>query len=179
MTAAITVIPQQFEMEVKEGLKFILNHLDNLWPRMISTYTTGGAQKPVENLAEAMAWFRAANFLDCRISAYPIYTDSYVQRTGIAPTVLLADIDKEHFKTPEEFELAATRNRIRYIYLSIDDPPKAQSILIITILLTIVVKGIIRFITLVIRLCIVITSRYFGCRIVDIMIAGARRTHRC
>ena len=67
----------------------------------------------------------------------------------------------------------------RYIYLSIDDPPKAQSILIITILLTIVVKGIIRFITLVIRLCIVITSRYFGCRIVDIMIAGARRTHRC
>jgi len=109
MTAAITVIPQQFEMEVKEGLKFILNHLDNQWPRMISTYTTGGAQKPVENLAEAMAWFRAANFLDCRISAYPIYTDSYVQRTGIAPTVLLADIDKEHFKTPEEFELAATR----------------------------------------------------------------------
>ena len=95
-------------MEVKEGLIFILNHLDNLWPRMVSTYATGGRQRLVNNFAEAFAWFKASNFLDCRISAYPKYTDYYVSKTGIAPSVLLVDIDKEHF-IPEEFELTATR----------------------------------------------------------------------
>ena len=102
------------EIEVKEGLIFILNHLDNLWPRMISTYPTKGGQRLVNNFAEAMAWFKAANFLDCRISAYPKYTDYYVSRTGIAPSILLVDIDKEHFKTAEEFELTATRTRTNF-----------------------------------------------------------------
>jgi hypothetical protein len=56
-----------------------------------------------------MAWFKASNFLDCRISAYPKYTDYYINRTGIAPVVLLVDIDKEYFNPSEEFELAAAR----------------------------------------------------------------------
>ena|SRR5215467_12544885 len=108
-TTTIEVTSKQFEMEVKEGLVYILNHLDGLWPRMISTYATRGAQICVKNFAEAMARFKAANFLDCRISAYPNYTRDYISSTGIAPTVLLVDIDKEHFKTDEEFESAATR----------------------------------------------------------------------
>ncbi|MGA9153702.1 MAG: hypothetical protein WBZ36_24230 [Candidatus Nitrosopolaris sp.] len=103
------ITSKQFEMEVKEGLIYILNHLDNLWPRMVSTHATGGAQRLVNNFAEAMAFFKAASFLDCRISAYPKYTDYYVSKTGIAPTVLMVDIDKEHFGTPEEFELATTK----------------------------------------------------------------------
>jgi hypothetical protein len=109
-TATLTAITsKQFEMEVKEGLIFIINHLADLWPRTISTHATKGGQRLVNNFAEAMAWFKAANFLDCRISAYPKYTDYYVSRTGIAPSILLVDIDKEHFKTAEEFELTATR----------------------------------------------------------------------
>jgi hypothetical protein len=108
-TLAAAITSKQFEMEVKEGLIFILNHLDDLWPRMVSTYTTRGGQRLVNKFAEAMAWFKAANFLDCRISAYPKYTNDYISRTGIAPSVLLVDIDKEHFKTAEEFELTATR----------------------------------------------------------------------
>ncbi len=108
-TTAAAITSKLFEMEVKEGLTFILNHLDDLWPRMISTYATGGGQRLVNNFEQAMAWFKAANFLDCRISAYPKYTDYYINRTGIAPTVLLVDIDNEYFKTTEEFELAATR----------------------------------------------------------------------
>jgi hypothetical protein len=107
-TTATPIISKQFEMEVKEGLIFILNHLGGLYPRTISTYATGGRQRLVNNFAEAMAFFKAANFLDCRISAYPKYTDYYVNKTGIAPSVLLVDIDKEHF-IPEEFELTATR----------------------------------------------------------------------
>jgi hypothetical protein len=93
ISTAIT--SKQFEMEVKEGLIYILNHLDDLWPRTVSTYATGGGQKLINNFAEAMAWFKAANFLDCRISAYPKYTDYYVSETGIAPSLLLVDIDKE------------------------------------------------------------------------------------
>jgi hypothetical protein len=99
-----SITSKQFEMEVMEGLKYILTHTDDLLPRMISTHATGGAQRPVKNLAEAVVWFKASYYLDCRISAYPKYTDDYISRTGIAPTVLLADIDREHFGTTEEFE---------------------------------------------------------------------------
>lgn len=112
MTATITVptiTSKQFEAEVREGLIYILNHLDGLWPRMISTYATGGGQRLVYSFEEVMARFKAANFLDCRISAYPKYTDFYINRTGIAPTVLLVDIDREHFDTTELFELAAAK----------------------------------------------------------------------
>ncbi|MGA9151625.1 MAG: hypothetical protein WBZ36_13690 [Candidatus Nitrosopolaris sp.] len=44
-TTAAAITSKQFEMEVKEGLVFILNHLDGLWPRMISTYATKGGQR--------------------------------------------------------------------------------------------------------------------------------------
>jgi len=76
---------------------------------MISTYATRGAQRLVNSFEEAMAWFKAANFLDCRISAYPKYTDFYINRTGIAPSLLLVDIDREHFDTTEQFELCAAK----------------------------------------------------------------------
>jgi hypothetical protein len=108
-TTAPIITSKQFEMEVKDGLIFILNHLDDLWPRMVSTYSTKGGQKLVNNFAETMAWFKASNFLDCRISAWPKYTNDYINRTGIAPTVLLVDIDRENFETTELFELAAAK----------------------------------------------------------------------
>src|SRR5215469_13420614 len=93
--ALTAITSKQFEMEVKEGLVYILNHTDGLWPRMISTYSTRGAQRLVRNFTEAMSWFKASSFLDCRISAYPVYTNDYINRTGIAPTTLLVDIDRE------------------------------------------------------------------------------------
>ncbi|MGA9151334.1 MAG: hypothetical protein WBZ36_12215 [Candidatus Nitrosopolaris sp.] len=106
MTTIIDTIPK--EMEVRDSLIFILNHTDNLWPRTISTLDTRGAQILVNSLEEVMKWFKASNFIDCRINAYAKYTDYYINRTGIAPTVLLVDIDREHFKTIEDFELAVT-----------------------------------------------------------------------
>jgi hypothetical protein len=106
-TATLTpIISKQFEMEVKEGLAFILNHLDDLWPRMISTYATRGGQRLVNNMYHAFA----SNFLDCRISAYPKYTDYYINRTGIAPSVLLVDVDRAHFETAELFDITTTRS---------------------------------------------------------------------
>jgi len=45
-----TIASKQFEMEVKEGLIFILIHLDDLWPRMISIHATKGAPRRQEIL---------------------------------------------------------------------------------------------------------------------------------
>lgn len=52
---------------------------------------------------------KPSNLLDCRISAYPIYTEYYINRTGIAPTILVVDIDRRQFETSEQFELAAAK----------------------------------------------------------------------
>jgi len=105
--------------KVEEGLRFIISHFDPnepLWPRTISSHTTGGKQIVVNSIHEALKWFKAANFRDCRISAYPIYTDEYIKRTGIvfAPTILLCDLDREHFGTNEEFEAVVTKIMVNF-----------------------------------------------------------------
>lgn len=96
-------------ISIEDGLEFILSHCDDLWPRTISTYATGGRQIVVNSFEEAMAWFNASKLRNSRISGYPNYTKNYIDRTGIAPSLLLADLDREHFATTEEFELAAAK----------------------------------------------------------------------
>jgi hypothetical protein len=55
------------------GLDFILSHFrGSIWPRTISTAATYGAQVLVYSKEEALARFKAANLLDCRINAYLI-----------------------------------------------------------------------------------------------------------
>ena len=57
--------------EIKRGLEFILTHFAAFgFPRTISTKTTEGRQLLVNNRAEALARFKQANYLDCRINAY-------------------------------------------------------------------------------------------------------------
>ena len=57
--------------QVKTGLDFILSHFAAFaLPRTISTKTTEGRQVWVNNKAEALARFKQANYLDCRINAY-------------------------------------------------------------------------------------------------------------
>ena len=71
---------------VEQGLDFILEHFEFqyfIWPRTISTKTTQGRQILVYSKEEAFARFKQANFLDCRISAYPSskYTRHIKQET--------------------------------------------------------------------------------------------------
>jgi Primase X len=104
---------QEREKKVLEGLRLIVKHLDDSTPvwatgRWISTYVNKGSGKEqrfsvVYSEQEAMARCKAANFLDCRIRAYHDVNDDY---TKMAPSTLVADLDREHFKTTEEFELA-------------------------------------------------------------------------
>lgn len=81
----------QFPNPIEEGLDFILNHFkEPIFPRTISTKTTEGRQVVVYNKEEVLARFKAANFLDCKISAYP----KYVEWQGInrqAPSLIFIE----------------------------------------------------------------------------------------
>jgi hypothetical protein len=88
MTATFTTTP------IAEGLELILSHIEsrifsgdskpsyfNLWPKTISTAKMEGAQIRVNSPNQAISEFYKARFLDCKINAYPNYTDDF--RKGI------------------------------------------------------------------------------------------------
>jgi hypothetical protein len=102
------------------GLDFILSHFHNqeIWPRTISTRTIGGKQIVINSQEEALARFAQANWLDCRISAYPpnaMVNPSAVERfqglTWVTPRnmVVIIDLDKYTFKSDKALQLALTR----------------------------------------------------------------------
>jgi hypothetical protein len=81
----------------EESLDFILSHFKEGFPRTISTNTTEGKQVVVYSKKEALAWFKAANYLDCKINAYP----KFVEWKGIhrqAPNFIFIDLDQGRFK---------------------------------------------------------------------------------
>jgi hypothetical protein len=87
-----------------DGLDLILNHFKEGFPRTISTKIREGIQIPVYNKEEALARFKAANYLDCKISAYP----KYVEWQGInrqAPNLIFIDLDLTRFNSKLELEL--------------------------------------------------------------------------
>lgn len=104
---------------VERGLDHILSHFQGpLWPRTVSTKATEGRQILVNSREEAIARFKRANFLDCRISAYPHNVDenpSAIARfqgiTTATPSniIVMIDLDRCNFKTDRAFELALSR----------------------------------------------------------------------
>jgi hypothetical protein len=101
---------------VVEGLDFILSHFEErIWPRTISTKTTEGRQVLVCNKEEALARYEQANYLDCRISAYPDYTQWNVTNRQ-APNLIFIDLDLSHFKSIEALDraLKKTLKNIRH-----------------------------------------------------------------
>jgi hypothetical protein len=77
---------------VAEGLDFILGHFQEpIWPRSISTQTTEGRQVLAYSKEEVLAWFEAANFLDCRINEF----HDYIVWNGInrqSPNLIFIDL---------------------------------------------------------------------------------------
>ena len=104
---------------IERGLDHILSHFQEpLWPRTISTKATEGRQILVNSREEALSRFKRANFLDCRISAYPPNADenpSAIARfQGIKTStpsniIVMIDLDRCNFKTDIAFELALSR----------------------------------------------------------------------
>jgi hypothetical protein len=82
---------------IEDGLDFILGHFqDCLFPRTISTKTTEGRQVPVYNKEEALARFKQADYLDCKISAYPKYVE-WQGLTDKHQTLSLSTWTRVHF----------------------------------------------------------------------------------
>jgi Primase X len=86
-------------MELQD-IEFIVNHSKlPVFPRTISTKLTQRSQIRVNTIQEAYARFKQADFIDCRINAYPIYADNYQGADRLAPSLVMCDLDQSNFKT--------------------------------------------------------------------------------
>ena len=80
--------------KVKEGIQFILSHFEGrqqLFPRKISTALSNDRQFTVYDKEQILKECIKANFIDCRINAYPILYDS--NNSIQAPNVIFLDLD--------------------------------------------------------------------------------------
>jgi len=94
---------------ITDGLEFILSHFEGpIWLRTISTHTTEGRQILVYSKEEAIARYKQANLLDCRINAYSDYTE-YGGINRQAPNFLFLDLDRSTFKSEKAFNAAYTK----------------------------------------------------------------------
>jgi Primase X len=92
-------------IKIEEGLDFILSHFkEPVWPRTIFTKTLG-RQYVVYSKEEALARFKQSNLTDCRINAYPDYTE-FKRINRQPPNFIFIDIDRRLFTTDNEFWMA-------------------------------------------------------------------------
>ena len=79
-----------------EDIVFILSHFEEpLFPRKMMTSSSNG-QFTVTSKEEILQSCKEANYIDCRINAYP----EYAEYRGIArqpPNFIFIDLDKSHF----------------------------------------------------------------------------------
>src|SRR5437879_6092439 len=81
------------------GLDYLLTHFtEPIFPRKISTKLTGNGQFAVYSKQEALARFYQANFLNCKIAAYPLYT-GFGNTNRQAPDFIFIDLDLMRFKS--------------------------------------------------------------------------------
>ena len=102
-----TTEQQQDKVVIEAGLDFILSHFnqDRLLPRTIQTRKTNGRQIEVFSKEEALSCFKESNFIDCKINAFPSFTEyKGVQR--YPPDFIFIDIDRKDFKTDKGFDNA-------------------------------------------------------------------------
>ena len=105
----LEVNPQKIHNNIEKGLDFILNHFiqNRLFPRTIMTKNLG-YQKEVFSKEEALQYFKESYFIDCRINAFPSFTD-YKGIQRYPPDFIFIDLDKNKFKTERSFELALSK----------------------------------------------------------------------
>jgi hypothetical protein len=97
MTSTYTETTVDKENLIEANLDFILKHLsDPVFPRTIMTKALG-YQKEVFNKHELLVYFKASNYKDCRINAYPVYTE-YNGINLTAPNFIMIDLDLKDFE---------------------------------------------------------------------------------
>lgn len=89
---------------IEQGLSLIINHFEEpVWPRTISTLSTDDRQLLVYNSKEALARFYQANLLNCKLSAFPSYTE-YGGINRQSPNFIFIDLDLSHFRNREALD---------------------------------------------------------------------------
>jgi hypothetical protein len=81
-------------MELKD-IQFILNHFEgagSMFPRTISTKATCNKQILVTDIDQIYNQFKAADFKDCRINAYPDFTN-FDGMNMQYPAFVMCDLD--------------------------------------------------------------------------------------
>ncbi len=112
--------------KVENGLDFILNHFEEpIFPRKIMTKDLG-YQVEVFNKQEVLEYFKSSRYEDCRINAYPPFTEYHgINRTPIS--LLMIDLDLKDFgrgDSKKEKLLQKTLNKaLAKIKESIDGNP--------------------------------------------------------
>jgi hypothetical protein len=97
---------QKNRVDLEAGLDFLLTHFSEpVFPRKISTALTEGGQFEVRSRAEVLEATQKADYLDCRINAYPPYT-GYKGINRQAPNLLFIDIDRGIFASDHEHRQA-------------------------------------------------------------------------
>ena len=88
---------ERTDKNIGTGLDFILSHFeDPLFPRKVSTYKTKGGQFFVSNKQDIINAFKVSNWLDCRINAFPPFTN-YNEVQICPPNFIFIDLDKNNF----------------------------------------------------------------------------------
>jgi hypothetical protein len=88
---------------------FILSHFEvPLFPRTISTKATRNRQILIHSREEALTWFKAAYYKDCKINAFPAYT-GMKDLNRQEPNFIFIDLDYGAFKTREELDRILTK----------------------------------------------------------------------
>jgi len=80
-----TSINNKDDDKIRENLEFILSHLQQpIFPRKIMTKDLG-YQLEVFDKQEALDYFKSSQYEDCRINAYPPFTEYHgINRTPIS-----------------------------------------------------------------------------------------------
>jgi Primase X len=99
--------------KVQNGLEFMLRHVAPIpyFPRNIMTHKLG-KQILVHSIEDTMNHYRESEFLDCRISAYPPPPSTLSTKylgNGLAPNLIMIDIDRLRFTTERAYELAVSK----------------------------------------------------------------------
>src|SRR5919197_1686551 len=92
---------QNFHSKVGDGLDFILSHFQEpIFPRKIMTKQLS-YQVEIFNKEEILEYFKSSNYEDCRINAYPTFTEYHgINRTPIS--FLIIDLDLKDFRRQED-----------------------------------------------------------------------------
>jgi len=98
-----TIYSSQYPLQIEDGLDFISSHFkEPLFPRKIMTKDLG-YQIEIFNKQEALEYFKSSRYEDCRINAYPPFTEYHgINRTPIS--FLMVDIDLKDFSGVEDLK---------------------------------------------------------------------------